>query len=159
MIQRIREEMESTGAFDKIRVDKLGSLLGYVGKPGKHKKLIAIDAHVDTVGVGDRSEWKHDPYQGKVADGKVWGRGAGDQEGAIPAMVYAAKIMRDLELDSIRILPADDLHRDGRRLRWALLAIPCQGREHPTGCGCRDRFHELQHPAWSSRTDGDRCNV
>jgi putative selenium metabolism hydrolase len=99
VIQRIREEMESTGAFDKIRVDKLGSLLGYVGKPGKHKKLIAIDAHVDTVGVGDRSEWKHDPYQGKVADGKVWGRGAGDQEGAIPAMVYAAKIMRDLELD------------------------------------------------------------
>ncbi len=45
------------------------------------------------------SEWKHDPYKGKVADGKVWGRGAGDQEGAIPAMVYAAKIMRDLKVD------------------------------------------------------------
>jgi putative selenium metabolism hydrolase len=34
-----------------------------------------------------------------VADGKVWGRGAGDQEGAIPAMVYAAKILRDLDID------------------------------------------------------------
>ena len=45
------------------------------------------------------SEWKHDPYKGKVADGKVWGRGAGDQEGAIPAMVYAAKILRDLKVD------------------------------------------------------------
>jgi putative selenium metabolism hydrolase len=99
VIERIQQEVEATGAFDKVWVDGLGNLLGLVGKPGKGKKLIAIDAHVDTVGVGERSEWKHDPYQGKVADGKVWGRGAGDQEGAIPAMVYAAKILRDLKVD------------------------------------------------------------
>ncbi len=99
VIARIREELKSTGAFDRIWTDKMGNLFGQVGQPGNGRKLIAIDAHVDTVGVGDRSEWKHDPYQGKVADGKVWGRGAGDQEGAIPAMVYAAKIMRDLKLD------------------------------------------------------------
>ena len=30
----------------------------------------------------------------------MWGRGAGDQEGAIPAMVYAAKILRDLKADT-----------------------------------------------------------
>lgn len=100
VIERIRAEMKSTGAFDKIWTDKMGNLFGQVGKPGKGKKLIAIDAHIDTVGVGDRSEWKHDPYKGKVADGKVWGRGAGDQEGAVPAMVYAAKIIRDLGLDT-----------------------------------------------------------
>ncbi len=99
VIARIKKEMKDTGAFDKIWSDKMGNLFGQIGKPGKGKKLIAIDAHVDTVGVGDRSEWKHDPYKGKVADGKVWGRGAGDQEGAIPAMVYAGKIMRDLKLD------------------------------------------------------------
>jgi len=99
VIARIKKEMKDTGAYDKIWSDKMGNLFGQVGKPGKGKKLIAIDAHVDTVGIGDRSEWKHDPYKGKVADGKVWGRGAGDQEGAIPAMVYAGKIMRDLKLD------------------------------------------------------------
>lgn len=99
VIARIRQEMESTGAFDKIWTDKLGNLLGQIGKPGKGKKLIAIDAHVDTVGVGSMAEWKHDPYQGKIADGKVWGRGAGDQEGAVPAMVYAAKLLRDLNVD------------------------------------------------------------
>ena len=81
VIERIRQEMQSTGAFDRIWTDKLGNLLGQVGSPGKGKKLIAIDAHVDTVGIGNRDEWKHDPYKGKVADGKVWGRGAGDQEG------------------------------------------------------------------------------
>jgi putative selenium metabolism hydrolase len=99
VIERIRKELEAVGAFDRIWTDGLGNLLGQVGKPGRGKKLIAIDAHVDTVGVGERSEWKHDPYKGKVADGKVWGRGAGDQEGAIPAIVYAAKILRDLKVD------------------------------------------------------------
>ena len=87
------------GGFDRVWTDKMGNLLARVGKPGKGKKLLAIDAHVDTVGVGNRREWKHDPYQGKVAAGKVWGRGAGDQEGAIPAMVYAARILGDLEVD------------------------------------------------------------
>jgi putative selenium metabolism hydrolase len=106
VIARIRQEMEAVGAFDKIWVDGLGNLLGQIGKPGRSKKLIAIDAHVDTVGVGERSEWKHDPYKGKLADGKVWGRGAGDQEGAIAAMVYAAKIIRDLNvpLDEFSLL-------------------------------------------------------
>jgi putative selenium metabolism hydrolase len=99
VIQRIRKEMEAVGAFDRVWTDGLGNLLGQVGQPGRGKKLIAIDAHVDTVGVGERSEWQHDPYKGKLADGKVWGRGAGDQEGAIPAMVYAARILRDLAVD------------------------------------------------------------
>lgn len=98
IIARIHRELESTGAFDRIVTDKMGNLLAYVGKPGRGKKLIAIDAHVDTVGIGDRDEWKHDPYRGKVTDGKVWGRGAGDQEGAIASMVYAAKILRDLKV-------------------------------------------------------------
>jgi len=99
VIQRIRQEMKAVGGFDRIWTDKMGNLLARVGKPGKGKKLLAIDAHVDTVGVGNRQEWNHDPYEGIVAGGKVWGRGAGDQEGAIPAMVYAARIMQDLEVD------------------------------------------------------------
>lgn len=99
VIDRIRQEMKAVEAFDRIWTDPMGNLLGQVGRAGKGKKLLAIDAHVDTVGVGDRAEWKHDPYKGKVAGGRIWGRGAGDQEGAIPAMVYAARIMRDLKLD------------------------------------------------------------
>lgn len=95
VIRRIEKEMRSTKAFDRIWTDPMGNLFG---KLGRGRNVIAIDAHCDTVGIGDREEWKHDPYKGKVANGKVWGRGAGDQKGAIPAMVYAAKIMRDLKL-------------------------------------------------------------
>jgi putative selenium metabolism hydrolase len=97
VLDRIEKELKATGAYDKIWRDGLGNLLAQVGKG---PRLLAIDAHVDTVGVEPRHEWKHDPYKGKVADGMVWGRGAGDQEGAIPAMVYAGKIIKDLGLRS-----------------------------------------------------------
>lgn len=97
VIQRIKQEAQKLGCFDSLKVDKLGSLHARIGKG---KRLIAIDAHVDTVGVGKPEEWAHDPYKGKVSDGKVWGRGAGDQEGAIASMIYAGKIIKDLGLTS-----------------------------------------------------------
>ena len=65
VIARIKQEMEATGAFDKIWTDGLGNLLGQVGKPGKGKKLIAIDAHVDTVGVGNRDGVEARSVQGQ----------------------------------------------------------------------------------------------
>jgi putative selenium metabolism hydrolase len=73
---------------------------------GKGPRIIAIDAHVDTVGVGNPDEWQHDPYQGKVENGIVYGRGAGDQRGAVAPMVYSGKIIKDLGLlpDDITVL-------------------------------------------------------
>jgi putative selenium metabolism hydrolase len=97
VINRIKEEVEKLGSADKIWIDGLGNLLVQVGTG---PRLIAIDAHVDTVGVGNPKEWKHDPFKGKVENGVVFGRGAGDQRGAVPAMVYATRIIKDLGLQS-----------------------------------------------------------
>lgn len=95
VIRRIEREMRATKAFDRVWTDPMGNLFG---KLGRGKRRIVLDAHCDTVGIGNRAEWKHDPYRGKVSGGRVWGRGAGDQEGAIASMVYGAKIMRDLAI-------------------------------------------------------------
>lgn len=95
VIRRIRAEMKRVGGWDKVYTDRFGNLFGRIGTG---RPLVAIDAHVDTVGVGDPEEWTHDPYEGKVAGGKVYGRGAGDQEGAVPPMVYAGRIIKDLGL-------------------------------------------------------------
>ena len=97
VIDRIKKELAATRAFDSVRVDGMGNLHARVGSG---KKLIAIDAHIDTVGVGRREEWAHDPYKGKLTKTHVFGRGAGDQEGAVPAMVYAGKIIKDMGLKS-----------------------------------------------------------
>lgn len=95
VILRIKEEMEAVG-FDRIEIDPMGNILGYIGKG---KTLIAMDAHIDTVGIGNKENWEFDPYQGYEDDEIIGGRGASDQEGGMAAMVYAAKIIKDLHLE------------------------------------------------------------
>lgn len=95
VIQRIKQEMEAVG-FDRVDIDPMGNILGYIGH-GKH--LIAMDAHIDTVGIGNKALWKCDPYEGSEDDDTITGRGASDQEGGMAAMVYAGKIIKDLKLE------------------------------------------------------------
>ncbi len=95
VIQRIKKEMETVG-FDRVDIDPMGNVLGYIGH-GKH--LIAMDAHIDTVGVGDPSLWEYDPYEGYEDDEIIVGRGASDQEGGMAAMVYAGKIIKEFGLE------------------------------------------------------------
>jgi putative selenium metabolism hydrolase len=94
VIERIRQEMDLAG-FDETRVDPMGNLLGRIGSG---KKVIMMDSHTDTVGVGDPKEWAWDPYKGKVEDGCVYGRGACDQRAGMASMVYAGKMIKDLGL-------------------------------------------------------------
>ena len=47
--------------FDRVDIDPMGNVLGYIGN-GKH--LVAMDAHIDTVGIGERKNWNVDPYKG-----------------------------------------------------------------------------------------------
>ncbi|MBI2833403.1 MAG: YgeY family selenium metabolism-linked hydrolase [Acidobacteria bacterium] len=95
VIARARAEMDALG-FDEIRIDGLGNLLGRVGSG---PTVIALDGHLDTVGVGDASTWTRDPYEGGVKDGVIYGRGAGDQEAGVAAAVYGARIVKELGLD------------------------------------------------------------
>ena len=91
VIQRIKQEMEAVG-FDKVVIDKMGNILGTMGDGDK---IIAYDAHIDTVGIGNIANWTFDPYQGYETDEEIGGRGASDQLGGIVSAVYGAKIMKD----------------------------------------------------------------
>ncbi len=92
--RRIRLEMEKVG-FDEIRIDGMGNVLGRIGSGSR---IIAMDGHIDTVGVGDRAAWKWDPYLGKLEGGVFYARGASDQKGGMAGMVYGARIIKDLGL-------------------------------------------------------------
>ena len=94
VINRIAEEMEMLG-FDKVEIDGMGNILGYMGTG---KTLIGYDAHIDTVGLGELSNWNFDPYKGYETDEEIGGRGASDQLGGIVSATYGAKIMKDLGL-------------------------------------------------------------
>jgi putative selenium metabolism hydrolase len=95
VVLRIKKEMEEVG-FDKVEIDPMGNIMGYLGH-GKH--LIAMDAHIDTVGIGNIKNWEYDPYQGYEDEAIILGRGASDQTGGMASMVYAGKIIKDLQLD------------------------------------------------------------
>jgi putative selenium metabolism hydrolase len=92
VIERVRAEMEAVG-FDEIKIDGMGNILGRVGSGNT---VIALDAHLDTVGVGDPSTWTRDPYQGELTDGVIYGRGAGDQEAGMAAALPGARSVKGL---------------------------------------------------------------
>ena len=94
VVHCIKAEMEKLG-YDKVEIDGLGNVIGWMGDGDK---IIAIDSHIDTVGVGNIDNWTHDPYQGYEDDQVIYGRGGSDQEGGMASATYGAKIMKDLGL-------------------------------------------------------------
>ena len=93
-INRIAEEMKAVG-FDKVEIDPMGNVLGFMGTG---KTMIGFDAHIDTVGIGNVNNWTFDPYEGYESDSEIGGRGTSDQMGGIVSSVYGAKIMKDMGL-------------------------------------------------------------
>jgi len=93
-IDRIAQEMHTVG-FDKVEIDPMGNVLGYMGTG---ETLIGYDAHIDTVGIGNIANWEFDPYEGFESETEIGGRGTSDQLGGIVSAVYGAKIMKDLGL-------------------------------------------------------------
>ena len=92
--RRIQAEMEKLG-FDRVELDGLGNVIGWMGEGDR---IIAIDSHIDTVGIGNADNWDADPYQGYETQTQIYGRGGSDQEGGLASAVYGAKIMKDLGL-------------------------------------------------------------
>ena len=92
--ERIQAEMKKLG-YDEVRFDKMGNTIGRIGTG---EKVIVFDTHVDTVGVGDPTAWRWDPFEGKVENGVLYARGACDEKNSTPGMVYGLAIARDLGL-------------------------------------------------------------
>jgi putative selenium metabolism hydrolase len=94
VIRRIEKEMEKF-KFNGVTIDPMGNLLGRIGKG---KIVIALDAHVDTVDVGNPVLWKADPFKGVIKNGTIFGRGASDMKGAVASIVYGGRLVKELGL-------------------------------------------------------------
>ena len=83
----LKERMEGLG-FDRVWTDAYNSAVGVVrGDPGP---TILLDGHIDTVPVPQPEKWSRPPFEGRVEEGKLFGRGASDMKGAVGAMIMAA---------------------------------------------------------------------
>lgn len=92
--QRIKKEMEDL-EFDEVFIDPLGNV---IGKIGKGSTVIAYDGHIDVVDV-DVSAWDTPPFEAKIIDEKIYGRGSCDQKGGVASLVYSGRILKELGLE------------------------------------------------------------
>ncbi|WP_066172737.1 M20 family metallopeptidase [Bacillus marinisedimentorum] len=92
--ETIQAFVQSTGLLaelDDLGDNRANLMISYPhGKnDGKH---LVYSGHFDTVPTG-KVEWEHDPFSGKLVDGKVFGRGTTDMKGGVAAMVLAMKYL------------------------------------------------------------------
>ncbi len=66
-----------------------------VGRP----EAILFNGHLDTVPIGEQSLWNHDPYDAKVSEEWMYGRGVADDKGAVGCVIAACETTRKLGLE------------------------------------------------------------
>jgi acetylornithine deacetylase/succinyl-diaminopimelate desuccinylase family protein len=72
-------------------VEKTAGVANVVARLGGGRPCLVFNAHVDTVGVGDRAQWRTDPFAAHVADGRVAGLGAGNCKGSMAVQLRLAE--------------------------------------------------------------------
>jgi putative selenium metabolism hydrolase len=110
----VAAEMKTAG-FGRVRVDGLNNVVGVIkGKSPRFRLL--LNGHIDHAEAGAMKN----PHSGKIMEREgrkvIWGRGACDMKGAVAAMVFAGKAVRDagVELKSSAVLTAVSLEEPGR---------------------------------------------
>ncbi|MGH2543062.1 MAG: YgeY family selenium metabolism-linked hydrolase [Ardenticatenaceae bacterium] len=92
--ERVVAEMRGLG-FHKVWWDSMGNIVGEIGEG---PRTLVYDSHIDTVGIGDPEAWEWDPFEGKVEEGRFYARGACDEKGSTPGMIYGLAWAHELGL-------------------------------------------------------------
>jgi len=92
IVEFILDTMQYYG-FDDQHPDGLGNA---VGRLGDGPVKILYDAHIDTVQVTDEDSWTYPPFEGRIVDGIIYGRGAVDEKAAMAGFLMACKVLKSL---------------------------------------------------------------
>ena len=80
-------------------------LVGRIRGTGAARPVILL-AHMDVVGV-ERASWTHDPFEGELADGYLYGRGAIDDKGMLAANLMVMLLISRMLVQSGKKLARD----------------------------------------------------
>ena len=92
IVEFILDTMQYYG-FDDQHSDDLGNA---VGRLGDGPVKILYDAHIDTVRVTDEESWTYPPFEGRIVEGIIYGRGAVDEKAAMAGFLMAGKVLKSL---------------------------------------------------------------
>lgn len=85
MIQRLTKL-----GFD-VEEMPFGDVKNFYAKRGNEGPNLCFAGHTDVVPTGPESEWINPPFEPKIIDGKLFGRGAADMKGSLASMVVAVE--------------------------------------------------------------------
>ena len=102
--------------------------VGGVLRGSRGEKGLMLAAHIDTMPVGDRSLWRHDPF-GAIEDGRIYGRGSGDDKCGIACGIFLARMLRDLGIklgrDLVLSAYCDEENGGGNGSIASCIRYPC----------------------------------
>ena len=75
-----------------FRTKNIDNYCGYI-EFGSGKELIGIIGHLDVVPEGEN--WTYPPFEARIVDNKIYGRGSIDDKGPVMASLYAMKAVMD----------------------------------------------------------------
>jgi acetylornithine deacetylase len=59
-------------------------------------RSLHLSGHIDVVPVERPDLWESDPWHARIAEGRIWGRGAGDMKGGLAAYLVAAAAVAEV---------------------------------------------------------------
>jgi succinyl-diaminopimelate desuccinylase len=89
------DTMEEVHAPDDRVPDGVRPNLLAIFEGADQSKTLWILTHIDVVPPGELKLWDHDPFEPKVEDGFLWGRGVEDNGQALAASVFAVKAVKE----------------------------------------------------------------
>lgn len=97
------------------RTPTRGNLVARLDGQPTHPSLLLL-SHTDVVPVEDASVWKHAPFGGDIAGGRIWGRGSSDAKSLVSTSAMALVLLKRLDLrlrGSLLMLAAADEESGG----------------------------------------------
>lgn len=95
-IKQLFSEIGISCRIQEYAEDKANVIAEY----GDQSSTIMLTGHLDTVPIGERQKWEHDPFGAIEEEGRIYGRGATDMKGAVAAYVA---ILRKLKENKISL--------------------------------------------------------
>jgi succinyl-diaminopimelate desuccinylase len=90
---------------------KFGEIENLYARRGTTGPNLCFAGHTDVVPPGDTAAWRDPPFEARVVDGQLYGRGAADMKGAVAAFI-AAVPEAHLQTGSISLLITGDEEGD-----------------------------------------------
>lgn len=95
LAQAIGEQAQALGLHVQFTGENPRRLNVIVSTAAEGETGLLLLGHLDTVPAGDENQWSVPPFSGKIADGRIYGRGAIDTKGGMTAALYALAALRD----------------------------------------------------------------